>query len=310
MSQKRKSGLQRGLSEIVERQTAVVEDKARQSATLISRFAEPQLRPRDDAASGSPAPTGLASPAAPARGAPRPSKAEVEQPSAAAAQPAGTSAKLAEIVREERGYYPTFNDISDRLVPELRLDAYEQVILYRMYRLSRGWQRETCVVGHTTLAHGTNLSRSTVQKTVARLLERELIEYLGDRGNDGTEYRVLPGVPVIQRGIPPDGTPSPTGIPSHGTPGIPSHGTRRSHGIPSHGHIKNSIGIYKQIKKKGSLRLTPEEVGSLTATVAGLLGEGQSIAEVESRFAPTMHPVDWATVRSTALAQAAPKKRK
>ena len=56
--------------------------------------------------------------------------------------------------------------------------------------------------------------------------------------------------------------------------------------------------------------LTPEEIQSFTATVADLLGEGQSIEEVEPRFAPTMHAVDWATVRTTALAQAAPKKGK
>lgn len=77
------------------------------------------------------------------------------------------------------------------------------------------------------------------------------------------------------------------------------------HGIPSHGHIKNNKGIYKNInKKRGIIRLTPEEIKSFTATVADLLGEGQSVKEVEARFAPTMHPVDWATVRSTALAQA------
>jgi hypothetical protein len=42
------------------------------------------------------------------------------------------------------------------------------------------------------------------------------------------------------------------------------------------------------------------------ATVAELLEEGRTIEEVEARVAPTMHPVDWATARSTALAQVAP----
>ena len=207
------------------------------------------------------------------------------------------------MVKEERGYYPTFNDISDRLVPELKLDAYEQAVLYRMYRLSRGWQKDTCVIGHTKLSNSTNLSRSTVQKTVARLIERGLIENLGDRGNDGTEYRVLPGVPVLQRGIPRDG------IPSEGKGGT-SHGTRRSDGIPPGGHIKNNKGFYKNNNKKGINRLAPEEIQSFTATVADLLGEGQSLEEVEARFAPTMHAVDWATIRSTALAQITPKKGK
>ncbi|MDT5268290.1 MAG: Bacteriophage replication protein [Acidobacteriota bacterium] len=293
MSQKRKSGLQRGLSEIVARQTAVTEEKARQSATLISKFAEPKPVPSP----------GIPSISIPSHGIPAHTTSHIDKPGAEDRSQARTSPKLAEIVREERGYYPTFNDISDRLVPELKLDAYEQVIVYRMYRLSRGWQKDTCVIGHTKLANGTNLSRSTVQKTIARLIERGLIENLGDRGNDGTEYRVLPGVPVLQRGIPRDG------IPPQAKGGI-SHGIRRSDGIPPDGHIKNNKGFSKDNNKKGINRLTPEEIQSFTATVADLLGEGQSIEEVEGRFAPTMHAVDWATVRSTALAQATPKRGK
>jgi hypothetical protein len=302
MSQKRKSGLQRGLSEIVARQTAAVEERARQSANLISKFAEPKSI-LDIATPDTSIPTlGIPLDGTPLHDIPTLPKPEVEQLWAADAQSQSASSKLAEIVREDRGYYPTFNDISDRLVPEMGLDAYEQVVLYRMYRLSRGWQKDTCVVGHTRLANGTNLSRSTVQKTVAKLLERNLIEALGDRGNDGTEYRVLPGVPVLQRGIPSDG------IPPQAQRGI-SHGIRRSHGIPSDGHIKNNKG-FKNNNTKGVSRLSPDEIQSLTATVADLLGEGQPIQDVESRFAPTMHPVDWASVRSTALAQAGPKKGK
>lgn len=298
MSQKRKSGLQRGLSEIVASQTAVTQEKVRQSADLISKFAEPKPAPTRGISAKSIPPQSIPSDGIPAHVTPG-----IIKPKAEDAPHARPSTRLGEIVQEERGYYPTFNDVSDRLVPELKLDAYEQVVLYRMYRLSRGWQKDTCVVGHTKLANSTNLSRSTVQKTVAKLLERELIENLGDRGNDGTEYRVLPGVPVLQRGIPP------RGIPSQAKGGI-SHGTRRSDGIPSRGHIKNNKGFYKDNNKKGIIRLTPEEIQSFTATVADLLGEGQSIQEVEARFAPTMHAVDWATVRSTALAQAAPKKGK
>lgn len=300
MSQKRKSGLQRGLSEIVARQTAPTNEKARQSADLISKFADPNPTTPVDIPSQRVTPRSTLSRGTPPHSIPEPAKVKVTNLPAPDAQPENSSAKLAEIVKEERGYYPTFNDISDRLVPELKLDVYEQVVLYRLYRLSRGWQRDKCVVGHTKLANSTNLSRSTVQKTIAKLLERELIESLGDCGNDGTEYRILPGVPVLHRGIPRDG------IPSQDKGGI-YHGTRRCDGIPSHGHIKNNIGFKKNIKK-GVHRLTPDELQTFTATVADLLGEGQSIAEVEARFAPTMHAVDWATVRSTALAQAGGRK--
>jgi hypothetical protein len=298
MSQRRKSGLQRGLSDIVARQTAPTEEKARQSADLISRFAEPKSVPPPDIPPHSISPRGI-----PSLGIPQRDATLVDEPGAAEKPRARPSPRLAEIVREERGYYPTFNDISDRLVPELKLDAYEQVILYRMYRLSRGWQKDTCVVGHTKLANSANLSRSTVQKTVARLLERGLIENLGDRGNDGTEYRVLPGVPVLQRGIPRDGIPPQA---ERGT----SHGTRRSDGIPSDGHIKNNKGFYKNNNKKGINRLTPDEIQSFAATVADLLGEGKSFEEIEPRFTSSMHPMDWVTVKSVATAQAQVATRK
>ncbi len=287
MSQRRKSGLQRGLSDIVARQTAPTEEKARQSADLISKFAEPKLVPSD----------GIPSRDIPLHGISRDGTPLVDEPGAAEKPRARPSPKLGEMVKEERGYYPTFNDISDRLVPEMTLDAYEQVILYRMYRLSRGWQKDTCVVGHTKLANSTNLSRSTVQKTVARLLERGLIENLGDCGNDGTEYRVLPGVAVLQRGIPRDGIPPQPR-------GSSSDGTRRSDGIPSDGHNKNNKGFYKKINKKGINRLTPDEIQSFAATVADLLGEGKSFEEIEPRFTSSMHPMDWVTVKSVATAQA------
>jgi hypothetical protein len=265
---------------------APTEEKARQSADLISKFAEPKPIPPDGILQ-----SGIPSHTTP-HGIPL-----VDKPRGAEKPQARPSPKLAEIVREERGYYPTFNDISDRLVPELKLDAYEQVVLYRMYRLSRGWQKDTCVIGHTKLANSTTLSRSTVQKTVARLLERGLIENLGDRGNDGTEYRVLPGVPVLQRGIPRDGIPPQA---ERGT----SHGTRRSDGIPSDGHNKNNKGFSKENNKKGINRLTPDEIESFAATVADLLGEGKSFEEIEPRFASSMHPMDWVTVKSVAKAQA------
>ena len=293
MSPKRKSGLQRGLGEIVERQTAPTIEKARQSADLISRFAEPKPVLSGGIPPQSIPPDGIPIHGTPIKGKPSPATLPQDEYS---------SPRLAEIVREERGYYPTFNDVSDRLVPELKLDAYEQVVLYRLYRLSRGWQKDTCVIGHTKLAKSTNLSRSTVQKTVARLIERKLIENLGDRGNDGTQYKVLPGVPVLQRGIPQHGIPSQQ---KGGSPG----GIRRSDGIPSDGHNKNKEG-FKNNNKKGVNRLAPEEIQSFTSTIVDMLIEGKSVEEVEAQYAPSMHPADWATVRSVALAQVGRQKPK
>lgn len=106
------------------------------------------------------------------------------------------------IVANSKGYYPVFNDISDRLIPELNLDPYQQAVLQRLYRLSRGWKSEECEVGLGTLAKYCVMSRSQVQRSVAKLIEKGLIECLGSSkkgGKEGNRYRVLPGLDTIPR---------------------------------------------------------------------------------------------------------------
>lgn len=151
----------------------------------------------------------------------------------------------AELVSAEHGYYPTFNDISDSLIPKLKLNPYEQVILLRLYRLSHGWQKDTCTVGHTKLAKQTNISRSKVQITIAALISLGLVEHVAEQGNAGTEYRVLPGVPVLQRGIPDGGIPS-------SKEGMRQRGIPQAHGIPQGGHNKNKV-LNTELKKELSL---------------------------------------------------------
>jgi predicted transcriptional regulator len=100
------------------------------------------------------------------------------------------------IVKEARGYYPVYNDISDRLIPDLELNPYEQSVFQRLYRLSRGWKSDECEVGLGTLAKHCVMSRSQVQRSIAKLIEKGLIENLGSTkkgGKEGNRYRVLPG---------------------------------------------------------------------------------------------------------------------
>jgi hypothetical protein len=106
------------------------------------------------------------------------------------------------IVDSSKGYYPVFNDISDRLIPELSLDPYQQAVLQRLYRLSRGWKSEECEVGLGTLAKYCVMSRSQVQRSIAKLIEKGLIECLGSLkkgGKEGNRYKVLPGLGTIPR---------------------------------------------------------------------------------------------------------------
>jgi hypothetical protein len=137
-----------------------------------------------------------------------------------------------------------------------------------------------------------------VRKSVGKLEARELIQRIEqDFGNKdrflrGTIFRILIADPTPTRGA------TPAQYATHARSAAAAQGAA----------IKDKD--LKRNNKKGINRLTPEEIQSFTASVADLLGEGQSIEEVEARFAPTMHAVDWATVRSTALAQAGPKKGK
>jgi hypothetical protein len=103
-------------------------------------------------------------------------------------------------VDESKGYYPAYNDISDRLIPELKLNPFEQSVLNRLYRLSHGWKSEECEVGMGSLAKYCVMSKSQVQRSIASLIDKGLIENLGESkrgGREGNRYKVLPGLPAI-----------------------------------------------------------------------------------------------------------------
>lgn len=241
--------------------------------------------------------------AAPAlRAAPAPQTTPASHASAAQAEPeplhrAAAARRAAPAPQAAvAGYTRVSNDLLDRILPTL--DTYDQAVLIRLYRLSRGFSSDTCRVSAPTLAKACNISERQVRKSVSKLEARELIERIEqDFGNKdkalrGTIFRILIADPTPARGA----TPA-----QYATPA-------RSAAAAQGAAIKDKD--LKRNNKKGIDRLTPEEIQSFTATVADLLGEGEAIEEVEARFAPTMHAVDWATVRSTALAQAGPKKGK
>jgi hypothetical protein len=110
-------------------------------------------------------------------------------------------------VDSAKGYFQYLNDLSDRVIPELKLKPFEQVVLNRLYRLSRGWKSEECTVGLGALAKQCVMSRTSVQKSIGILVEKGLIEDLGEDkkgGKEGKRYRVLPGMTIPPRTIPKD----------------------------------------------------------------------------------------------------------
>lgn len=93
-------------------------------------------------------------------------------------------------------YTQTPNDISDKVLPTL--SVYAQVVLMRLYRLSRGMQgAETCKVSYDTLARSCNASKSQVIRAVKELENARWIERIGsdlassNKHQRGTVFRVM-----------------------------------------------------------------------------------------------------------------------
>ncbi len=109
------------------------------------------------------------------------------------------------IVDSSKGFFQYLNDLSDRVIPGLKLKPFEQAVLNRLYRLSRGWKSEECTVGLGALAKHCVMSRTSVQKSIVMLVEKGLIRDLGEDkkgGKEGKRYKVLPGMTMPPRTIP------------------------------------------------------------------------------------------------------------
>jgi hypothetical protein len=144
----------------------------------------------------------------------------------------------------ERGFYPTFNDLDDLIIPGHKLDTYEQSVLRRLYRLSRGFKSVDCETGLGAISKACNIARSQVQKTIASLLTRGLIRSLG-HSQAGTKYRVLEQFPAVpSKGIPQPGIPQKDeGIPQAGLQGIPQYGNNKNNKDLSNTQTQDDVRV-------------------------------------------------------------------
>lgn len=69
------------------------------------------------------------------------------------------------------------NQIMDGLLP--LLGAAEVVIYLRLYRLSHGYHKDSCIIGFDKLANSTNLSKRTAQTAIENLEKKGLVERVG-----------------------------------------------------------------------------------------------------------------------------------
>ena len=159
-----------------------------------------------------------------------------------------------------------------------------RVVVEEIYRAAAGWHSDECVISIPKLSLHCKLDEKQVRKYLLEV-DGKYVKRLAVV-NEGTDVSVR-GIRfklLLSRLGPP---------PQKHTP--PQSGT----GGPQ---PPNKDKDLKESYKKEVNRLTPDEIQSFTATVANLLEDGDTLEEVETRFAPTMHPVDWATIRSMAQA--------
>jgi hypothetical protein len=95
------------------------------------------------------------------------------------------------------------NGIFDNVLKTLTV--YDQSILLRLYRLSRGYHKDTCMVGYQTLANACNISSRQAQKSIESLIGRGYIERVSveqggpKRQERGSVYKVnLPAAAIAR----------------------------------------------------------------------------------------------------------------
>lgn len=97
------------------------------------------------------------------------------------------------------------NGILDDLLRTLHV--YDQIVLIRLFRLSRGHHRDTCKVGYGTLAKACNMSTRQAQVSVERLIARGIIRRVGHdqsasrREDRGSIYEMLLPAAQVRRAI-------------------------------------------------------------------------------------------------------------
>jgi hypothetical protein len=95
-------------------------------------------------------------------------------------------------IRKAKGHTKLPNSILDELCKIL--DPVECIVYIQLYRLSWGFGKDNCNIGLPKLAERTNTGKSTVQRAIAKLIQKNLIEKIqweiGKGKEQGTIYRL------------------------------------------------------------------------------------------------------------------------
>jgi hypothetical protein len=86
-------------------------------------------------------------------------------------------------------FFSFYNEMNDDLLP--RLDAAEQILYSRLFRLSYGFNKNYCTVSQPVLREKTGLSRNTIRTGLQMLVKKEWLRIIEAGNHVSTTYRVI-----------------------------------------------------------------------------------------------------------------------
>lgn len=103
-------------------------------------------------------------------------------------------ASLWEGVSIVRGHLRIPNTFIDSLCKIL--DPYEQAVYLQLFRLSWGYSKDSCTISLPALATRSNCSRATTQRTISKLIEKQLIVKVDIQIGYGKEQGAIYRLPI------------------------------------------------------------------------------------------------------------------
>jgi len=180
------------------------------------------------------------------------------------------------------------NELLDELLPTLR--PSEQSVLLRLYRLTWGFQKDSCWVSMGKLAKACNLSSRQVTTCVHALEKRKIIRRLEtdfsnrNQSERGVLYQIL---------LPP--------VPRAKSSGAANFSPAAKSSAPAKISANKEKSFIKENIKKDppqKVRLTPEQIAEQAQLISELIKSGYTLPQAEAQFAGGLDPADWQAIRA------------
>lgn len=112
-------------------------------------------------------------------------------------QPNASQPNLLAAVPDSAGYTKTPNRFYDYLCAHLTPD--EQAVYAQLFRLSHGYNKDTCFISNNRLSERSNVPVSTLKRVTLKLVGKGLIEKIGATHGAGKEQGVTYRIPAMSQ---------------------------------------------------------------------------------------------------------------